>query len=121
MLVPRTGRWWLPVPLTAAGLLALAACGGADDNTAPATEQSTTVSADAFAACMEEQGMPAPQGGTRITGPGPGKADQQGAPVTRVDQPPAPDGVDPEKWDAALEACRPEGVRRTVTPGGGGS
>jgi hypothetical protein len=115
------GRGWLPVPLTAAGLIALAACGGGD-GAAPATELSTTTaSADAFAECMEEQGVPAPQGGRRLTGPGKVEPGGQGAPVTRVDKPPAPDGVDPEKWDAALEACRPEAVRRTVAPGGGSS
>jgi hypothetical protein len=118
MLVPWTGRWWLPVPLAAAGLLALAACGG---GTAPATEQLTPAAAEAFAECMEERGMPAPKGGTRITGPGPAEAGGQGAPVTRLEKPPAPEGVDPEQWDAALEACRPEGVRRTVAPGEGGS
>jgi len=105
------------VPLTAAGLIALAACDGSD-STAPATEQSTTASADAFAQCMTEQGVPAPEGGTRITGPGPGEpGQQQGAPVTRRNAPPAPDGVDPGKWEAALEACGHLGVRRTLAPG----
>lgn len=84
MLVLRTGRRWLPVPLAAAGLVALAACGGGD-STAPATDPTSTASADAFAECMTEQGVPAPQGGTRITGPGPGEpGQQQGAPVTRA-------------------------------------
>jgi hypothetical protein len=102
MLVLRTGRRWLPVPLAAAGLVALAACGGGD-STAPTTDPTSTASADAFAECMTEQGVPAPQGGTRITGPGPGEpGQQQGAPVTRRNAPPAPDGV---------------GVRRTVAPG----
>jgi hypothetical protein len=119
MLVLRTGRRWLPVPLAAAGLVVLAACGGSDsDSTAPATEQPTTASGDAFAECMTEQGVPVPERGTRITGPGPGEPGQQrGAPVTRRNAPPAPDGVDPEKWEAALEACGHLGVRRTVAPG----
>jgi hypothetical protein len=117
MLVLRTGRRWLPVPLAAAGLVALAACGGGD-STAPTTDPTSTASADAFAECMTEQGVPAPQGGTRITGPGPGEpGQQQGAPVTRRNAPPAPDGVDPAKWEAALEACGDLGVRRTVAPG----
>jgi hypothetical protein len=116
MLDMRTGRRWLPVPLAAAGLVALAACGGG--STAPATDPTTTASADAFAECMTDQGVPAPQGGTRITGRGPGEpGQQQGAPVTRRNAPPAPDGVDPEKWEAALEACGELGVRRTVAPG----
>jgi hypothetical protein len=115
----RTGRRWLPVPLTAVGLVVLAACGGGS-TTAPATAPETTASADAFADCMTEQGVPAPEGGTRINGPRQGEpGQQQGAPVTRRNPPPAPDGVDPEKWAAALEACGPLGVRRTVAPGGG--
>ena len=120
MLDLRTGRRWLPVLLTAAGLASVAACGGSD-TTAPATNPATTASADAFAECMTEQGVPAPQGGTRITGPAQGEPGQQGAPVTRRNPPPAPDGVDPEKWEAALEACGDLGVRRTVAPGEGGS
>jgi hypothetical protein len=117
MLIPRTGRRWLPVPLAAAGLVLLTAC-GSGDSTAPATAPSATASADAFAECMTGQGVPAPQGGTRITGPGPGEpGEQQGAPVTRRNPPPAPDGVDPEKWEAALEACGHLGVRRTAAPG----
>lgn len=116
----RTGRRWLPAPLAAAGLVVLTACGGSDP-AAPATAPATTASADAFAECMTEQGMPAPQGGTRITGPGQGQPDQQGAPMTRRSAPPAPDGVDPEKWEAALEACGHLGVRRTLAPGEGGS
>jgi uncharacterized lipoprotein len=108
------------VPLTAAGLLVLAACGGSD-STAPATDPSTTASADAFAECMTEQGVPAPQGRTRIAGPGQGGQGQQGAPVTRRNPPPAPDGVDPENWEAALQACGDLGVRRTGAPGEDGS
>jgi hypothetical protein len=120
MLDLRTGRRWLPVPLAAAGLVVLAACGGGS-TTAPATDPSTTTSAsaDAFAECMTKEGVPAPPGGTRITGPGQGEPGQQGAPVTRRNPPPAPDGVDPEKWEAALETCGP--LRRTVAPGEGGS
>ena len=126
MLDLRTGRRWLPVPLTAAGLVALAACGGSDsttDSPAAATTAPTTASAsaDAFAACMTEQGVPAPQGGTRITGQGRGEAGQQGAPATRRTPPPAPDGVDPDKWSAALEACDHLAARRTRAPGEGGS
>ena len=121
MVDVRTGRRWLPVTLTAAGLVALAACGGGS-STAPATQPSTTASPDAFARCMTEQGVPAPQGGTRITGPGGGEPGRpQGAPVTRRNVPPAPDGVDPQKWEAALEACGHLGGRRTVAPGEGGS
>ncbi|OLT02308.1 hypothetical protein BJF90_29615 [Pseudonocardia sp. CNS-004] len=119
MLDVRTGRRWLPIPLTAAGLVVLAACGGSD-TTVPATAPESTASADAVAECMTEQGVPAPQGGTRITGPRQGEPGQpQGAPVTRRNPPPAPDGVDPEKWEAALEACGPVDVRRTVAPGEG--
>ncbi|GAA5131095.1 hypothetical protein [Pseudonocardia adelaidensis] len=119
----RTGRRWLPAPFTAAGLVVLAACGGGDSTAptdAPATAPETTASADAFADCMTAQGVPAPEGGTRITGPRQGEPGQrQDAPVTRRNPPPAPDGVDPEKWEAALEACGPPGVRRTAAPGGG--
>jgi hypothetical protein len=115
----RTGRRWLPVPLAAAGLAVLTACGGSEP-VAPATAPATTASADAFAECMTEQGVPAPQG-ARITGPGPGEPGQQGAPATRRSAPPAPEGVDPEKWEAALEACGHLGARRTVVPGQGGS
>jgi hypothetical protein len=116
MVDVRTGHRWLPVTLTVAGLVALGACAGGG-STAPATDPATTAAADAFAQCMEEQGVPAPEGGTRITGPGPGHPAQQGAPVTRRNAPPPPDGVDPEKWEAALEACGDLGVRRTITPG----
>lgn len=119
----QTGLRWLPVPFAAAGLVVLAACGGGDGAAPaadPATAPGTTASADAFADCMTEQGVPAPEGGTRITGPRRGEpGQQQDAPMTRRNPPPAPDGVDPEKWEAALETCGPVSGRRTVAPGDG--
>jgi hypothetical protein len=123
MLHLQTGRRgrWLPVPL-AAGLVLLAACGGSDPAT-PATNSSTAASATAsapaegggeFAECMTEQGVPAPQGRTTITGQPRPEGQPDGA--TRRNGPPPPDGVDPEAWDAALEACSHLATRRTATP-----
>jgi hypothetical protein len=119
MLDSWTGRRWLPVPLAAAGLAVLTACGGSD-GAAPA-EPSTAVSAsstaspEAFADCMTQQGVPAPEGGMRITGPAGGEP-QGGTATRRNGPPPPPDGVDPEAWEAALETCGPLAPRRTITP-----
>jgi hypothetical protein len=118
MFDPRTGRRWLPVPLAAAGLAVLTACGS--DAAAPATTPATTASAttsaspNAFAECMTQQGVPAPEGGVRATGPGGGGP--QGGTATRRNPPPPPEGVDPDAWAAALETCGPLATRRTVTP-----
>lgn len=109
MFVPRTGRRWLPVPLDAAGLVLLAACGASTEATP------STADPAAFAECMNQPGVPAPERGTRINEPRPDDG-RQGAPVTRRNAPPPPDGVDPEAWEAALEACDHLGVRRTLAP-----
>jgi hypothetical protein len=114
----------LAVPLAAAGLAVLAACGSSDE-AAPAADPAAPASATpsaapedggAFADCMTQQGVPAPQGGTRITGEPRQPDAQQGGPVTRRNPPPAPEGVDPQAWEAALEACSHLAPRRTVAP-----
>jgi hypothetical protein len=63
---------------------------------------------------MTQQGVPAPEGGVRATGPGGGGP--QGGTATRRNPPPPPEGVDPDAWAAALETCGPLATRRTVTP-----
>jgi hypothetical protein len=104
------------VPLLAAGLAVLTACGGSDE-TAPATDPATTASAtasatpNAFADCMTQQGVPAPEGGVRVTGPGGGEP--EGGTATRRNP---PEGVEPDAWAAALETCGPLATRRTVRP-----
>ncbi|MHA6627914.1 hypothetical protein ACU61A_20960 [Pseudonocardia sichuanensis] len=116
MFVPRTGRRrWLPVALAAAGLVVLTACGGGGGEAAPA---SGAPGDGAFAECMTEHGVPAPEREMKVTGPGGGTP---GATAARGTPPPPPEGVDPDAWTAALEACEGLGQRRTVGPADGGS
>lgn len=96
----RRPRRWPAAGLAAAGLIVLAGC----DTTASTSSDSQM---EAFAACMAEngvtlpkrsgdpQGDPPPGGGVRLRGPAEGDG-----------SPPAPEGVDADKWAAALEACR---------------
>ena len=110
----RHPRRWPAAGLATAGLIVLAGCdttastsstGGASTNGGTVTSSDPQM--EAFAACMAEngvtlpkrpggpQGDPPPGGGVRLRGPAEGDG-----------RPPAPEGVDADKWAAALEACR---------------
>jgi hypothetical protein len=121
MFDPRTGRrgrlLWPPLAL--AGFAALAACGSSEGDTAAAAE--TPQDRGAFVQCMTENGVDIPEGGMRITEPGGDRPPMQDGAATRGARPPAPDGVDPEAWEAALKTCGHLGSRRTAAPTEGGS
>lgn len=105
--------------------LALSACGSAD----PSTDTTTTGGMQAYQDCLRKQGITLPSNqGQRPSGAP--TARPSGQPTARPSGSAgarggfgqqAPSGVDPAKWQAALEACA--SVRPTAGagfPGGGG-
>ncbi|TGD85959.1 hypothetical protein BayCH28_19300 [Mycolicibacterium sp. CH28] len=61
---------------------------------------------DPFAACMTENGVPAPpQSGPGGPGAQPGSPPPQGGPIGQNGTPPAPAGVDQGVWDKGMQAC----------------